>query len=76
MDNILGRTAKTGESWIRNIFLIINILVLAKVFLRPLKNRFVVACLLKNITVFLANISGKKENGYHYQLKILYKVSF
>ncbi len=53
-----------------------NILVLAKVFLRPLKNRIVVAHLLKIIAVFLTNISGRKDNVYHYQLKLLYKVSF
>lgn len=71
LDNILCRTAKTSESWIRNIFLVMNILVLAKVFLRPLKNRIVVAHLLKIIAVFLVNISGRKDDGYHYQLKAI-----
>ena len=38
LNNILARTAKTSESWIRNIFFVMNLLVLAKVFIWPKLN--------------------------------------
>ncbi len=36
-DYIRARTGKTSEAWIRSIFLVMNLLVLAGSFLRPLK---------------------------------------
>jgi len=38
LNRILARTAKTSESWIRNIFFVMNLLVLAKVFILTKSN--------------------------------------
>jgi hypothetical protein len=70
LNNILARTVKTSESWIRNIFFVMNLLVLAKVF-NGLKLNSRIDALIEKI-IRLLNIKDRLEyaNSYYPQLKL------
>ena len=59
LNNILARTVKTSESWIRNIFFVMNLLVLAKVF-NGLKLNSRIDVLIEKI-IHLLNIKDRLE---------------
>ncbi|MCK5897341.1 MAG: IS5 family transposase [Cocleimonas sp.] len=59
LNNILARTAKTSESWIRNIFFVMNLLVLAKVFIW-LELNSCIDVLIEKI-IHLLNIKDRPE---------------
>jgi hypothetical protein len=67
LNKILARTAKTSESWVRCIFLVMNLLVLLKVFILFLINSLSYGFIAKQLRKFINYAKPIIDNNSYYQ---------